>query len=818
MWRTPELRTLLFAIGIAFLCACSAVAEEVPVYHTLPKYQTPVPYSDQRNWHVTFNLGSTGARGWVYGHRGNSLASREIMVKRVEPGSPADGILRPYDFITGAATPPDTSPTEWNAEPPLKAFDSDARMAMARAVTWAESDQGAGKLKLLRVRDGVTEPVIVEIPVLGTFSETAPFDCPKTERILQNAANFVASRMPPDGYFGLSGALNGLLLLAMDKPEYLDLVRRTACRMSLNHTINDAGHETWRWGYQNLFLTEYYLATGDERVLPTIEEYCDKLAKGQCNPGTWGHRAVPDFIPPGYGSMNQSGLVCFLSMVLARQAGVDVDEQALENSIRFYGYYAGMGGIPYGDHPPHPHPTCNGKNGSAAAAFFALHADPAAQWFARMCASASSRQVEEGHTGNFFSQTWSPVGAGFSPKNGVIGYWQRNNSYRDLARRWDGSFVVQPLPHRREGDLGTINYIRRGGMWATGGFSLGYLAKTNRLSILGRSDSVFGANPPKELLPALKLYHANAFTGAAEAAANLNTHADPRISSMARQLQSIAANRLGSIVLTLADMQTRLDAGDLYPLKAQLQAIESLLDRGDPRLAPFRQAVEDPAHAEVLADGQTYYRHTSEGTERLGPWGFGMYGTTVQDNDRARAELSKIARNGKGGYADMASTFLAAHPSLNLRPVRSVLGSQTPDGADTSWSLLTEVPHEAGTGVPSQEAGTWKNLHLPSKELAGKGPFYLRRTFALTEYDGIADLWLVSPGKGSMTVYLNEALILDARLDSWPKTWEILLKPCTRELLKDGQNTLAVRLSDVATPGTFKLDLKTSAQTLEEAE
>ena len=81
----------------------------------LPEYQTPVPYAGSRDYHLTQNLGATGARGWIEGNKGHSHDSREILIKSVEPGSPAAGILQPYDLIIGAAVPPDTLMARWRA-------------------------------------------------------------------------------------------------------------------------------------------------------------------------------------------------------------------------------------------------------------------------------------------------------------------------------------------------------------------------------------------------------------------------------------------------------------------------------------------------------------------------------------------------------------------------------------------------------------------------------------------------------------------------------------------------------------------------------
>ena len=160
----------------------------------LPKYQTPFPYAGIRNWHVTQNLGATGARGWVYGHKTDTNEGREILVKSVVPGSPADGILQPYDVIVGAAVPPETPAATWKSAPAVKLFDADARLGFARAVTWAESDAGKGELKVMRSRNGKTETVTIKLPVMGTWADASPLQCPKSKKIVEQAAEFVSHR------------------------------------------------------------------------------------------------------------------------------------------------------------------------------------------------------------------------------------------------------------------------------------------------------------------------------------------------------------------------------------------------------------------------------------------------------------------------------------------------------------------------------------------------------------------------------------------------------------------------------------------------
>jgi len=806
----------LVAAALAMCASSSAVASEAPVYSKLPKHLTPVPYAGIRNWHVTQNLGPTGARGWVYGHTNNTREAREIMIKSVEPGSPAEGVLRPYDFIVGVVLPLDDA----KGRPEPKPFDSDARLALAKAVTFAESDSGGGRLRLLRSRDGEVESVTINIPVMGNYSPTAPFDCPKTELIVKNAAEFLADHTPARGFSGMTGALNAMFLYATGDDRYLDHVRRSACRMSINHKVTDAGHETWRWGYCNTFLCEYYLATGDERVLPTIEEYCDVLAKGQCNPGTWGHRAVPDFIPPGYGSMNQSGLVCFLSLVLGRQCGVEVDDDAVRNCISFYGGYAGRGGMPYGDHPPHPNATGNGKNGSAAVAFSILGAGPAAQWFARLCASANLGSFEGGHTGNFFNQTWSPLGASLAGRENYRSFWARFNSYRDLARRWDGSFVTQPLPNTREGDLGTGNYVNRGPMWTTGGYALSYLATNGRLAVLGRRRSVFDRNAPSELKGALGLYREKRFEECATEAAKLRESDDRLVGVLAGQLETAARRNMKSIDLTLSDMRRDLGSGDLFKLKWQLQAIESVVDADDERLKPFRAAVDDPANEEIVKTGERYHRLASF-FGRCGMKGFEVYLPGVQSNARWHGELKGIAERGKGAYREMATLFLKAYPFRRLAPETPLVpppaakkdrGRVVADREAKCWRVRAGAGGAPeGWESPAFEDSGWDRASLPLDKNAAKGARLMRAGFAVEDPGAVGGLSLAYVLNGKLKAYLNGTLVMDIACRSGRGAIDnaaILLKPSTRELLREGENILAVQVDHAPGGKDFDLVLK----------
>jgi len=423
-----------------------------------------------------WNLGPTGARGWMWGWKHATTDARQILVTRVAAGSPAAGRLEEGDVILGVDG---------------ERFGGDPRIVLGNAVADAEADRG--QLTLLRWRRGQEEEVSLNLPRLGGYADSAPFDCKKSEAILDAACEHIARNMKGD----IDGMVNALALLAAGKKEHLPAIRRLALEVgspSVRPTLanQNTGPAAWMWGYRTLFLTEYFLATRDASVKKAITAYAQKIAEGQSGVGTWGHgMAWPDLNEGrlhgslgGYGALNQAGIVCHLALVLTRRCGIDSEEisAAVERANRFFRFYAGKGAIPYGDHRPgwDMHDD-NGKN-SVAAVLFDLQGDEeAARFFARMTV-ASHGERELGHTGNYFSFLWGPLGALRAGPDAAAAFLREQRWYYDLARAHDGSFPYQ-------GGAGMEGSEHKYGKWdCTGAFVLAMTLPQRGLAITGRED------------------------------------------------------------------------------------------------------------------------------------------------------------------------------------------------------------------------------------------------------------------------------------------------------------------------------------------
>ncbi|MEI6341366.1 MAG: DUF6288 domain-containing protein [Verrucomicrobiota bacterium] len=424
-----------------------------------------IPARAKHDW----NLGATGLRGWIFCDKLVTSDARQIAVTQVDKGSPADGILAAGDVILGVGGQP---------------FTSDPRTELGKALTLAESEAGQGQLTLTRWRAGASMEVTLSLPVLGTYSATAPFACLKSQRILDEGCRALARRMADPSYAGridaIPRSLNALALLASGDTHHLPLIRREVAWAS-QYESNDMA--TWYFGYVMLLLSEYQLATGDDSFMPGLKRLALEAARGQSAVGSWGHKfARPDGRLHGYGMMNSPGVPLTISLVLARKAGVKdpAVDLAIERSARLMRFYIHKGAIPYGDHHPwiETHED-NGKCGMAAVLFNLIDESKGAEFFSRMSVASHGSERDCGHTGNYFNLLWAMPGIAQLGPN-ATGAWMAEfgSWYFDLARRWDHSFRHQGPPEPEHDSYE--------GWDATGSYLLAYAMPLKKLHLTGK--------------------------------------------------------------------------------------------------------------------------------------------------------------------------------------------------------------------------------------------------------------------------------------------------------------------------------------------
>ncbi len=374
-----------------------------------------------------FHLGPTGFIG--------SISKTTIKVTKVEKGSPADGKIKVGAQIIGAGG---------------KAFKKDVRRELAKAINDAETEKAGGKLELILKGNKKIE---IQIDVLGIYSDTAPYNCKKSETIIKRAADFLVKSGKADQGVVNSGLLG---LMATGEKKYIEEATRLIKKSkmikpneedfkALIRGDKDLGYVGWYWGYNLITLAEYHFLTGDKSVLPAIKIYATYLARGQDAGGLWGHRMATvkrNGRLPGYAQMNQSSLSSFMGLIFAKKCGITEPDllKGIQKTYRYYETFVGKGAFNYGVHGPNSRSfNNNGTSGSAALCMSLLENKKGAQFFSQLC-STSYKGLETGHASNFFNPLWTPLGANLAGPEVTQQFFKKSLHFQTVYRSWDGSF------------------------------------------------------------------------------------------------------------------------------------------------------------------------------------------------------------------------------------------------------------------------------------------------------------------------------------------------------------------------------------------
>jgi sialate O-acetylesterase len=692
------------------------------------------------------NYGYTNFAGWFgpTGFRGGPFGPN-IGVAEIKKDSPADGKLRFGDVIYSANG---------------KMVGQKSWLVMAEAITKSETREAGGKL-VLGVRRGA-ENIEVELtlPVMGTYSSTSPYDCPKTEKIVANLENWLATTGGSDT--GRTGAdflgTDSLFLLGTGNPKYLGLVRRAIYQKLASTQIVDEidptkGPKAWFPAWDALLLGEYYMATGDRNVLPLLKFNCDLLAAKQHEAGAWRHN-----YPGGdnYGLMPALGMAAAIGFHLANDAGLDISQEAYRRVVKYYQDQAAMGRVIYGIRvssaaPPElePEQMQNGKmktyNGAVASAgiLFNLEGDTRV---AHLCSTISAHawnNTFEGHGGNFWNNFWTPLGAKVQGKDSFINFWKNYRWYRECARMPDGSLI--------------------GGGKPGAGYGLALVSPRQRLQITGAPASPFQADAPELIKPALEAYGKRDYALAEKlanellASGNVELRDQPTVEYLARAAKDMQE----SFDADFARMQKLIGAGELYEAKTFLAGLEGVVAANDKRLIAMRTKLANVSRPPSKKERTV----AVEPTEKPRQW-------EVLVIDRQFKDPTRIQRERNGPIV----TTKRKKPNLwRMKVIEDM------KHAPEHWFETTfDDSHWLETEMPI----SWRMYHTA----------LFRTTFNVEDrsrFDGLRlYAWVLR--QQDMQIYLNGELIGKVSNVGKLTTLEHPFKQSALKHLKTGQNTLAI--------------------------
>jgi hypothetical protein len=435
-----------------------------------------------------FYLGPTGMKGWMYWSSNLTDEARQILVTEVRTNTPSSGVMEYHDVILGTNG---------------ALFTNDARAAFCDAVNDAEASGNNGELYLTVFRPSIaatnpavaTNTLMLQLQELGTLSATTPYNCPKVDGVLSNFCEYVYTNGPWGDPQGVEASV--WMMLASGEPKYVDWACNWVTNQPYAHRTDlsvykDTGQSTWFSGYEAVTLGQYFLLTGDTNVLPALENTAHFIAQGQDNHGLWGHTMAWPYLNggrlhgtlPGYGALNQAGLVALYGMALAKKAGISDPEidAAVAKAADFYRQHLYIGALNYGFNAPVSGVTdSNGRMGIAAHLFRCLNDPEASKWFTMMTATYKWR--DWGHTGNEFNHCWGPMAADIGGPDLA--------HFVHTERETQGPYYLVSLTMRRqpEGMFYSQGQEGRGtgrqGAHATGGYGVQLAANRSNIEMTG---------------------------------------------------------------------------------------------------------------------------------------------------------------------------------------------------------------------------------------------------------------------------------------------------------------------------------------------
>ena len=388
-----------------------------------------------------------------------------MQVGTIEPGSPAEatGALKKgqvFESINGQA---------------LK--DIDPRIQLGQIIEAAEASDGVVKFA---IKD-LSAPVVVKIPVLGAYSKTWPLNCPKSDKIVRNFAEYLKQPKTSKGFADI-----GMLFLLStgddsDLPAVRDWVHAKKGK--------DSSSIAWHIGYGGLAVCEYYLRTGDAEALPVIQKMVEAAAKGEYL-DAWAGRGGVVKLGYGQGHLNAGGTHVVTFLLLAKQCGANVNDSLLHRTLTHFYRFAGRGINPYGDDRPETSFVDNGKNGKLAfamAAAASLTPDGEKSIYAKARDNVANTSfystsfMLHGHTGGGIGEIWRSGAMNLltekKPKQHRE-FMDHRKWHYEMSRRFDGTFGI----------LGGAGYDDT--EWGTA-YALTYTIPRKTLRITGAPPSKF---------------------------------------------------------------------------------------------------------------------------------------------------------------------------------------------------------------------------------------------------------------------------------------------------------------------------------------
>ena len=734
-------------------------------------------------------------KGRVLGPTGLKVTlayNRNLFVNNTYVGSPAEGKLLHGDFLYGV-----------NGEK----FGDDVFADVAEAITLAETEEANGIMSFLVLRNNRKLTVDIQLEVLGTFSDTSPYNCPKTEKLVEKIEATLAKSGGTSPGKGRTGGHpvfvnpEAMFLLAAGSPEYQGLVRRHVYkRLSLRNLENpvpsapltgedrkklgkDAprGHGgPWDLSADILLVSEYYLASGDRNVLPYLAHMCDALTSIQIREygaegpwpevqmgqtGGWRHNFYGG---SHYGTMPAIGVPAVLGYHLTKEAGVEYKFEGHDRAVGWFMHNgARIGSIGYGysakprtqrQKPLDPEKVASGRLGAGngamggAAILFDLMGDEKISRVNSHVATHCFNNTGYAHGGHYWLNLYTPLGAKIDGEKSFQKFMKGNRNYQTI--------------HRMH------NYSREQGAGFGFGQYLAWVAPRQRLRITGAHESVFAADPPSALKEALESYYSRDYAACEKAADAVIGRKKLNGLDLQKAVQLRDAAKLiqKSIAHDVEKLKTLIAEKRPYEASLDLAQLEAVMPKGSSELDAINAALNQPEMKNLMGDDKKRYEADISSVLLKLP-------EPAEESVTEGAQWRELVSqdSSKRGWPVKANNPLPEPTAWRMKIVESL--SVAPEG----WTT-TEFDDSA-----------WNEVHLPLNWRENHTSL-LRAPFDITDPAAVAALRFNQHAKhmDGMQVYINGQKVALISEVSGGRVVNIPLNDHALKSLKKGRNVLAV--------------------------
>ncbi|MCH2208628.1 MAG: DUF6288 domain-containing protein [Lentisphaerales bacterium] len=183
-------------------------------------------------------------------------------------------------------------------------------------------------LRLTVERKGLKKSLKLKLPKSLPFTKTYPHKCKRSFEMLKDICDYLVKHQKPDGSWGkyVLTSTAALALLGSGNKKYSKSIQKAAYFI-VDKDLAKGGLPLWNFIFPGTFLCEYYLATGDKKVLKTINYINDTLALEATSEN--GHHAHRITTEGGYGGGGINVITghVYLFWTLAKKCGIKIHQK-----------------------------------------------------------------------------------------------------------------------------------------------------------------------------------------------------------------------------------------------------------------------------------------------------------------------------------------------------------------------------------------------------------------------------------------------------------------------------------------------------------